>query len=75
MWFFSREMTVSLCDFLVTLISVIEEEDDLLIVEGLEKVKRKGTLKSGWTMSRVESRKIKELFYIDLTSKLAISGL
>lgn len=32
-------MTVSLCELLVTLISVIEEEDDLLIVKGLEEKK------------------------------------
>jgi hypothetical protein len=33
----------------VTLISVIEEEDDLLIMESLEKVERKGILVNGWT--------------------------
>lgn len=35
--FFSREITVSLYVLLVTLISVIEEDDDLLIVGSLEK--------------------------------------
>lgn len=33
MRFFSREMTVSLCDLLETLISAREEDDDLLMVK------------------------------------------
>lgn len=36
--FFNREITVSLCDLWVKLISVTEEDVDLLIVVGFEKV-------------------------------------